>query len=98
MSMEEFEEVLRFWFPAHLQDDHDVMVRQFEWWFGGGADSAILARFQPLLERAARGELDSWSTTPRSRLALIIVLDQFSRPVYRGTAQAFAQDAKALTL
>jgi uncharacterized protein (DUF924 family) len=50
------------------------------------------------LEHAARGELDSWSSTPRSRLALIIVLDQFSRTIYRGTAQAFAQDAKAVAL
>jgi uncharacterized protein (DUF924 family) len=46
----------------------------------------------------ARGKLDHWSRRPRSRLALIIVLDQFSRSIYRGTAQAFAQDKKALAL
>lgn len=44
------------------------------------------------------GEIDSWARTPRSWLALIVVLDQFSRTVYRGTAGAFAQDAKAVPL
>ena len=74
------------------------MVSQFEWWFRGGADSAIVERFSGLLERAARGELDHWSHRPRSRLALIIVLDQFPRSIHRGTARAFAQDRKALAL
>jgi uncharacterized protein (DUF924 family) len=74
------------------------MVRQFEWWFRGGADSGITERFPLLLERATRGELDDWSAQPRSRLALIIVLDQFSRSLYRDTARAFAQDPKALAL
>jgi uncharacterized protein (DUF924 family) len=80
---EEAEDVLRFWFPEHLRDDHATMVSQFEWWFRGGADSAIIERFQLLLEPAARGERDHWSHTPRSRLALIIVLDQFSRRLSR---------------
>src|SRR5262245_10585155 len=75
------------------------MVRQFEWWFRGGADPAASERFSTLLERATRGELDHWAAqSPRSRLALIIVLDQFSRSVYRNTARAFAQDPKALAL
>jgi uncharacterized protein (DUF924 family) len=98
MLTEDFTEVLRFWFPQHLSDDHATMVRQFEWWFRGGADSTIIERFAPLLERATRGELDHWAHGPRSRLALIIVLDQFSRSLYRGTARAFAQDPKALAL
>ena len=97
MPSEEFDDVLRFWFPQ-VSPDHATMVRQFEWWFRGGADSAITERFATLLERATRGELDEWAQTPLSRLALIIVLDQFSRSVYRDTAQAFAQDPKALSL
>ena len=53
---EEFEDVLQFWFPPQLSGaDHATMVSQFEWWFRGGADSAITERFQPLLEQAARG-------------------------------------------
>ncbi|HSD11499.1 MAG TPA: DUF924 family protein [Candidatus Binatia bacterium] len=95
---EEFDDVLRFWFPEQSSGDHTAMVQQFEWWFRGGADSAIGERFPQLLERATRGELDHWSRAPRSRLALIIALDQFSRSLYRGTARAFAQDQKALAL
>jgi uncharacterized protein (DUF924 family) len=98
MPTEEFEGVLRFWFPQQLSGDHAAMVRQFEWWFRGGADSAIAERFPLLLERATRGELDTWSHRPRPRLALIIVLDQFSRSLYRGAGRAFAQDQKALAL
>jgi uncharacterized protein (DUF924 family) len=95
---EGFEDVLRFWFSSQPTDDQAAMARQMEWWFRGGADSEIVTRFSPLLERAARGELDNWSQSPRSRLALIIILDQFSRTIHRGTAQAFAQDSKALDL
>jgi hypothetical protein len=76
MPPEEFEEVLRFWFPLHLSNDHATMVRQFEWWFRGGADSAIAERPAPQPERAARGELGRWTRrkcgvrTERSLIAL----------------------------
>ena len=93
-----FEDVLRFWFSSRPTGDHAAMVGQMEWWFRGGADAEIIERFSPLLARATKGELDNWSQSPRSRLALIIVLDQFSRTIHRGTARAFAQDPKALTL
>jgi len=95
---EEFEEVLRFWFSSLPTGDHAAMARQMEWWFRGGADAEIIERFSPLFVRAPKGELDNWSQSPRSRLALIVVLDQFSRTIHRGTAQAFAQDPKALGL
>ncbi|MFH0351622.1 MAG: DUF924 family protein [Chromatiales bacterium] len=98
MNAKESEDVLRFWFPELSGADHARLIRQFEWWFRGGADSAIGERFPLLLERATRGELDDWSQWPRSRLALIIVLDQFSRSLFRDTARAFAQDHKALDL
>jgi uncharacterized protein (DUF924 family) len=98
MATEEFEDVLRFWFPQQLGSNHAAIVRQFEWWFRGGADAAIAERFSLLLERATQGELDHWSHTPRSRLALILVLDQFSRSLYKGAVRAFAQDPKALAL
>jgi uncharacterized protein (DUF924 family) len=98
MKTEQFEDVLRFWFPDRFDSDLAVLVRQWQWWFRGGGDADIIERFSPLLERATRGELDAWSREPRSRLALIIVLDQFSRSIYRGTAQAFAQDPNAWAL
>jgi uncharacterized protein (DUF924 family) len=92
------EDVLRFWFPAQPGSDRSAMVRRWDWWFRGGADAAITAYFLPLLEQAARGDFEAWSDEPRSRLALIIVFDQFSRSIYKGTAQAFAQDLKASAL
>lgn len=98
MSSKQFEDVLRFWFPEQLDSDQTTLVRQWERWFRGGMDAAIIERFPSLLEQATRGELDDWSQEPRSRLALILVLDQFSRTIHRGTAQAFAQDEKACTL
>lgn len=92
------QDVLQFWFP--IPDDCDVqtLTRQWEWWFRAGADSEIIKHFQPLLAQAIKGKLESWSSNPQSRLALIIILDQFSRAIYRGTAQAFAQDDKACSL
>jgi uncharacterized protein (DUF924 family) len=92
------EDVLGFWFPENPSGDRAEVTRQADWWFRGGADADIVARFPPLLELGARGELDGWSRAPRSRLALIIVLDQFSRTIHRGTAGAFAQDPKAAAL
>jgi uncharacterized protein (DUF924 family) len=92
------EDVLWFWLPDLSEADHAKLTGQLEWWFRGGADAAIVERFAVLAERAARGELDDWARSPRSRLALIIVLDQFSRSLYRNTPRAFAQDAKARAL
>jgi uncharacterized protein (DUF924 family) len=91
------EELLRFWFPPGRPSLQDI-VRRMDWWFRAGADAEVKHRFTPLLEAAIRGDLDAWSGAPRSRLALIIVLDQFSRAVYRGTERAFAQDPKARAL
>jgi uncharacterized protein (DUF924 family) len=96
--MTEPDDILDFWFPPGLDADEATHLKQFEWWFRGGADRAIAETFVPTLEAASRGELDPWSAAPRPRLALIIVLDQFSRSVYCDTARAFAQDEKALGL
>jgi uncharacterized protein (DUF924 family) len=92
------DDILRFWFPSLAGGTPEVMPRQLEWWFRGGADGEINRRFRPLLEQAARGALDGWSAEPRSRLALIIVVDQFPRTIHRGTAEAYALDPKARAL
>lgn len=96
VASEELEDVLRFWFPARVAEG--VTPEQLEWWFAGGSDAEILLRFRPLHERAVRGELDDRSHAARSRLALILVFDQFSRTLHRGSAAAFAQDARARAL
>jgi uncharacterized protein (DUF924 family) len=64
----------------------------------GQQDEMIRTQFQELVERAARGELAAWADSPRRRLSLIILLDQFPRQIYRGTPQAFAFDPEALNL
>ena len=61
-------------------------------------DETIRTRFGATLEAAAKCELFAWRTTPEGRLAEVLVLDQFSRNIYRNTPQAFAQDALALAL
>jgi uncharacterized protein (DUF924 family) len=93
-------EVLSFWFPTGYDADAETFRRQVLWWFGGGAevDRQIVARFSEALELARTGQLDWPIDTGRERLARIIVLDQFSRSVYRGTPQAYAQDPLALEL
>ncbi|HTJ41439.1 MAG TPA: DUF924 family protein [Kofleriaceae bacterium] len=91
------EDVLRFWFPEGLDRDEQTHRDAIARWFRGGTTDEIRARFVPTLEAAIRGELDDWARTPRGRLALILVLDQFSRSVY-DDARAYAQDAKAQQL
>ena len=61
-------------------------------------DEAIRTRFGNTLQAAARCELFAWRASPQGQLAEIVVLDQFSRNVYRDTPRAFAQDALALVL
>jgi uncharacterized protein (DUF924 family) len=96
------EEVLSYWFPEKdiFDADQETFGRQIQWWFAGGpeVDTEITERFGEVLEQARRGDLDHWADTPRGRLALIVVLDQFSRNVYRGSPLTYAQDEKALEL
>ncbi|MEW6591821.1 MAG: DUF924 family protein, partial [Pseudomonadota bacterium] len=70
--------VLDFWFGPP-GSNADVAGRQSKLWFGKSAanDQAVIDRFAGTLVAAAAGELDPWSATPRGRLALVIVLDQF---------------------
>ena len=69
-------------------------------WFTRGAafDGALAVRFGGALQQARRGAFDDWSATPEGALGLVILLDQVSRNIYRGSPLAFAADAKALAL
>lgn len=88
--------VYDFWFPPGLENaNQETHWRMLQWWMGGGANTE-LARFSPVLEAARAGQLDQWKNTPRGRLSLIIVLDQFSRGLNAGTADAYASDPEAL--
>ena len=96
--MDSAEDVLAFWFPPLAFDDQDAMRRQLEWWFRGGADAEIDRRFRPLHQRAAAGTLEEWADRPRSLLALILVMDQFSRSIHRNDPRAYALDPAARSL
>lgn len=93
-------EVLHFWFPEGRSFQIDMNSHRDHWFWRmrGGADNKITARFAELTVEGAAGNLDHWASDPEGRLALIIVLDQFSRSVWRGNAHAFAQDKAALAL
>ena len=93
-----WDEVLQFWFPDRLEEDAETHGRRSAWRMSGGADEAIVTRFASLTEQAAAGALDHWADDSRGRLALIVVLDQFSRSVWRDSPRAFAQDPRALAL
>ena len=83
-------DILHFWFDELTPKQH------FE--KDPALDDAMRKRFGSTLEAAARCELYAWRITTAGRLAEIIVLDQFSRNVFRDTPRAFAQDALALVL
>jgi len=71
-----------------------------EGWFDASdeVDTKIRDRFSATVDRALSGDLDDWTETPDGTLALVILLDQFTRNLHRGSADAFAGDAKALDI
>ena len=95
--MADFLEVLDFWFGLPGSPDYGRPRKE---WFrkSDEFDAAIRTRFLDLHQRAADGALQPWRAAPDSLLALIVVLDQFSRNLYRGSSRAFAGDAQALGL
>lgn len=94
--MESPETICEFWFGSS-QDDLDVAQQRSKLWWSKDpdVDTEIKARFSSYLSKAASGELETWQQTPLGILALILLTDQFSRNMHRGTAQAFAYDAIA---
>ena len=91
-------EIINFWFPDGPSPEPKAHMDLWSWRMRGGANDEIIAKYTEATERAAQGEFDSWADEPIGRLALIILLDQFPRTVWAGTAKAYAQDPKALHL
>jgi len=93
------EEILAFWFKEHElsapQIDHRMDI-----WFGEDEvfDHECKKMFSGDVDKASEGQLNHWASEPLGRLALILLLDQFRRNIYRGTANAFAMDKAALKL
>ena len=91
-----FEQVLEFWF-GELKDGRADDAHAKRWFTKDPAfDRLLTQRFEGLHERIMAGEHDAWLDTPRGRLAYIIVLDQFSRNMFRDTPRMYASDERAL--
>jgi uncharacterized protein (DUF924 family) len=99
LCMIDSEEVLSFWFEprATSSEGAELLAKR---WFGGGEalDHELETRFGKAILAARAGELKSWTESPRGNLALLQLLDQFPRNVFRGRAEAFASDEQALAL
>jgi len=93
------DEILSFWFKE-LELSAPQIDRRMDTWFGEDPlfDHEIEKEFAADIEQACAGELNRWADEPRGRLALIILIDQFRRNIYRNTAKAFSMDKLALKL
>jgi uncharacterized protein (DUF924 family) len=101
MSTDRVNAILDFWFEG--VDDATPINKNalpFRKWFAKtpGLDEDIRQQFVEDLREAADGEYKGWEETARGRLALVLLFDQFSRNIYRGTEQMYAYDALALEL
>jgi uncharacterized protein (DUF924 family) len=105
MTAPSAQDILFFWFGPRPYTAARVLQHS-RIWFGEPdapeltpqTDELIRERYGELALAAEQGRLASWESSPRRRLALILLLDQFSRNIYRGAAQAYAQDLQALSL
>jgi uncharacterized protein (DUF924 family) len=93
------DEILSFWFKEQALSAPQI-DRRMDMWFGENPDfdDEIEAKFSDDVARASKGKLDHWAEDPRGRLALIILIDQFRRNIYRNTEKAFSRDRLALKL
>ena len=93
------ETILSFWFKEQELTAPQI-DRRMDIWFGEDSvfDHEIEKEFADDVDRASEGKLDHWAAEPHGRLALIILIDQFRRNIYRNTVKAFSKDKLALKL
>lgn len=93
------DDILDFWF-GQLGSDGMPVDNRNALWFGRdcAVDALLRERFGRWLERGIAGELDHWADSDRGLVALVVLLDQFSRNIHRGSARSFAADPQALAL
>lgn len=93
------EAILSFWFREQELSAPQI-DRRMDIWFGEDPvfDREIEAEFSGDVELASEGKLDHWAAEPHGRLALIILIDQFRRNIYRNSVKAFSKDKLALKL
>ncbi len=93
------EQVLSFWFEPRATSKEGAELLGKRWFNGGEAlDRELKTRFSDAISAARLGQLDAWESSPRGALALLLLLDQFPRNVFRGSAESFASDEQALAL
>jgi uncharacterized protein (DUF924 family) len=92
-------QVLEYWFGCEHDIERIIKDKADLWWKKAPeVDRKIAERFGLLHNQAASGELNAWMDDPKQRLALIILLDQLSRNMFRDTAEAFKSDNQALAI
>ena len=86
-------DLVAFWL-SDSRDRPDRALARHDWWYEGGpaVDEAIRVRYGDLVARACARQLMGWRDTPDGALALVLLLDQFTRNLYRGTVEAYAGD------
>lgn len=92
-------EILEFWFCGEATGQ-PVSTQRMRFWFSGGgvADRLIRDKFSSAVALAAAGGLAGWTSTPRGTLALLLLLDQFPRNIFRDSPRAYVLDSQALQL
>ena len=95
----DYSTLLEFWFGQKRLSSEVIEEKSSLWWGKDEkTDAYIREHYSDLLSRSVRGALDDWLNEPRGHLALIILMDQFSRNIYRDSPRAFSQDEQALAL
>ena len=99
MNTDIIEDIVTFWL-SDSRDSPDRASARRRWWYHGGpvVDEEIRARFGDLVPRVLAGEPTGWRDTPDGTLALVLLLDQFTRHLYRGTIDAYAGDPGAFEI
>jgi uncharacterized protein (DUF924 family) len=93
------DEILRFWFGDRCETEEEISALVEKCFsVNPDLDGEIRERFGDAPERAIAGEFDAWRDETRAAVALVIVLDQFPRNLFRASPQAFAFDARALEI
>jgi len=96
---EKIKKIVHFWFGDLKKNEVPGDDKQKSWWMKDAEfDKRIKDNFGNDLKKAINGDLDDWKTSPEGSLALIILLDQFSRNIHRDTIKAFSQDDKSIEI
>lgn len=96
---ETISDIVAYWLGPDL-DGPEVAYARRDWWYKGppSADTEIRSRFGDYVARACTGGLEGWRATPEGTFALILLLDQFTRNIYRNTPDAYLGDNRAFEI